>query len=219
MDTRIVIADRQDMFRDVLRGLLESQPDFSVVGDTDDGERLARLVSELKPDVLLMDLNLRRRLGLEALREIATCEVDVRPIVLTDAIARGEIVQAMLFGARGVVRKDAPTNQLFSCIRMVMAGEYWISHAGVAELVKSLRSLAALAEEGRKSKTYRLSPQQQQIVDAIVSGYSNKEIAKELRVSERTVKYHLTRIFSKFGVSGRMELARYSLEKKMAREA
>jgi DNA-binding NarL/FixJ family response regulator len=219
MDTRILIADRQDMFREVLRGLLASQPDFAVVADTDDGEQLPHLVSDHQPDVLLMDLKLHKRFGLDVLREIAARHADVRPIVLTEAIAQSLIVQALLWGARGVVQKNVSTNLLFHSIRMVMAGEYWIGHSGVAELVRRLRSMAALAEQSTQSQARTLSPQQRQIVEAIVSGYSNRDIAKELRVSERTVKYHLTRIFSKFGVSGRMELARYSLKHKVIREA
>jgi DNA-binding NarL/FixJ family response regulator len=169
--------------------------------------------------VVLMDLKLHKRAGLEVLRMIAASKAKVRPIMLTDAISRSDVVQALLRGARGVLPKDSDTDLLFNCIRAVMAGEYWISNAGVAELVKSLRSLAAFVEQNTQLRAHRLSPQQQQIVEAIVSGYSNREIARELRVSERTVKYHLTQIFSKLGVSGRMELARYSLEKKVAREA
>ncbi len=219
MNTHILIADRQVMFCEVLKVLLESQPDFAVVAETDDGERLVHLALDLQPDVILMDLKLRKRFGLEVLTEITACGTDVRPIILTDAIAQSEIIQALLWGARGVLLKAVPTNLLFNSIRRVMSGEYWISHDGVAELVRHLRSLAAVAEQSTQSQARSLSTQQRQIIEAIASGCSNREIAEELRVSERTVKYHLTRIFSKFGVSGRMELARYSLENKVVREA
>ncbi len=218
-NTRILIADRQAMFREALKVLLESQPDFTVVAETDDGEGLARLVSDLRPDVLLMDLKLRKRFGLELLPKISTCQTDTRPIVLTDAIAQSEVVQALLWGARGVLLKGVPTNLLFNGIRRVMGGEYWISHDGVAELIRRLRSLAALAEQNTQFQARSLSPQQRQIVEAIASGYSNREIADELRLSERTVKYHLSRICSRFGVSGRMELARYSLENNVIQQA
>ncbi len=219
MVTRILIADRQSMFREVLSNLLESQPDFAVIADTNDGERLIHLISELQPDVLLMDRKLRQCSSLEILREITALKTNVRPIVLTDAMAPGETVQALLWGARGVVLKDTLTSFLFSSIRMVMAGEYWVSHGSMAELVRNLRSLAELAEQGAQLQTRGLSPQQRQIVEAIASGSSNREIAQELRISERTVKYHLTRIFSKLGVSGRMELARYSLRNNVAKRA
>jgi len=219
MGIRIVIADRQDMFREVLRRLLEQEKDLIVVGDTGDGEELVRLIAGLKPDVLLLDIRLRRRAGIEVLREIAASHPTVRPILLTDSIENNEIVQALIWGTRGVVRKESPTSLLLKSIRAVMAGEYWISHGGIGDLVQNLRSISAQAEQSVRLQAHGLSRQQQHIVEAIVAGCSNKEIAKELSISERTVKYHLTRIFSKFGVSGRTELARFSLKIKVVREA
>jgi two-component system, NarL family, nitrate/nitrite response regulator NarL len=219
MVTRILIADRQMMFREALKQLLESEQDFEVIGETDDGELLPGLAADMKPDVLLMDLKLRKIMGTDALQEITASQPDVRPIVLTDEIAQSEIIQALLWGARGVVRKDSPSHLLIKSIRMVHAGQYWMSRDESAELVRTLRSLTALVEQSTQLQTRNLSGQQQKIVEAIVAGCSNREIAKELSVSERTVKYHLTHIFNTFGVSGRMELARLSLKKKNTREA
>jgi DNA-binding NarL/FixJ family response regulator len=219
MDTRILIADRQDMFREVLKRLLGSQKDFIVVGDTDDGQELPRLVSDLKPDVLLMALQLRRHSGLEALHEVVTHRPEVRPIVLSDSTDHSKIVHALLCGARGVVRKDAPVDLLFKSIRSVMNGEYWVSRKEVVELVQNLRLATARAEQSVEIQTQGLSSRERQIVEAIEAGCTNREIAKELHLSERTVKYHLTRIFNKCGVAGRMELARYSMKRKTARGA
>ena len=216
MGIRVLIADRQEMFREVLRHLLESESDFEIVADTDDGEQLVKLVATLKPDILLLDIKLRRLSGMEALREIAAMETGVRPILLTDGIEKSELTQALLWGACGMVRKSDPGYLLFKSIRNVAAGEYWISRDRVGEIVKNLRSLATMVEQNAKVQANSLSRQQQQIVDAIAAGCSNKEIAEELSVSERTVKYHLTRIFGKLGVSGRMQLARYSLKNDVA---
>ena len=218
MAIRILIADRHAMFREALRRLLESEAEFAVVGETDDGERLANLVASVKPDVLLMDLNLRKRSSLEALREVAA-STEARPLLLIDSAASGEIIQALLWGARGVVRKSVATQLLFKAIRAVAADEYWLSHAGINELVQKMRLLATRVEQQTRLQTDVLSPHQLQIVEAIVAGCSNREIAQNLSLSERTVKYHLTRIFSKFGVSGRMELARFSLKNNLIREA
>ncbi len=219
MNTRIVIADRQEMFREVLRRLLESQADFSVIAETDDGQKLLDLVSKFKPDVILLDPKLRKLSGIEALQEIASMQTEARAIFLTDTMEPGEIVQILLWGARGIVRKEALTNMLFKSIRAVMSGQYWINHEAVAEVVQNLRSLAATVEQKTQMQAQSLSDHQQKIIEAIVAGCSNKEIAKDLAISERTVKYHLTRIFEKFGVSGRMELARFSLKNKVARQA
>ncbi|HTY61355.1 MAG TPA: response regulator transcription factor [Acidobacteriota bacterium] len=218
MAIRILIADRQEMFREALKRLLESEQDFSVVGETDDGDRLTALAASQKPDVLLMDLNLRKRPGIEALREI-TGNTGVRPLLLMDNPSNGEILQALLSGACGIVRKNVNTQLLFKAIRAVAAGEYWLSHAGISELVQNLRLLSTRVEQQARQQTSSLSVQQMQIVEAIAAGSSNKEIAQDLSLSERTVKYHLTRIFNKFGVSGRMELARFSLKNNLIREA
>lgn len=218
MPIRILIADRQEMFREALHRLLESEPDFAVVGDTDDGDRLPSLAASLKADVLLVDLRLRKRSGIEALRDVAA-RTETRPILLVDSITNGEIIQALVWGARGVVKKNSESPLLFKSIRAVMAGEYWLNHAGINELVRSLHLLSTRVEEQTRLQTGALSPQQLKIVEAIVAGCSNKEIARSLSLSERTVKYHLTRIFSKFGVSGRMELARFSLKNNLVREA
>jgi two-component system response regulator DegU len=218
MAIRILIADRQEMFREALRRLLEAEPEFSVVGDTDDGERLASLAADAKADVLLLELNLRKRSGIDALGAITECS-EVRPLLLMDHPSNGEIVQALLSGARGVVQKSVSAPLLFKAIRTVAADEYWLSHAGIGELVISMRLLATRVEQQARREKAALSPQQIQIVEAIAAGCTNKEIAEDLSLSERTVKYHLTRIFAKFGVSGRMELARFSLKNKLTREA
>jgi DNA-binding NarL/FixJ family response regulator len=219
MNIRILIADRHFMFREALRSLLGQEPEFCVVADTDDGEQLATLVGNHNPDVLLMDVELRKRSGIEALRQIAEDRRTVRPIILTDEFKQDEIVQVLLWGACGVLRKDVATPLLFKSIRAVMAGQLWISRSDVADLVKNLRFLTAMVEQNAQLQIRGLSAQQQQIVEAIVAGCTNREIAKDLAVCERTVKYHLSRIFTKFGVSGRMELARFSLKNRVVPEA
>jgi DNA-binding NarL/FixJ family response regulator len=212
---RIFIADSQDMFRDGLRRLLEKQPDFIVIGDSGDGEKIPSLVLKLKPDVLLLDMQLRKRSGIEVLSDIAAFNLPVRPLLLTADTEDREIMQALLQGARGVVKKDSATDLLFKSIRTIVTGAYWIGHSGIDELVKNLRHLADLVEKQSKLQTHGLTRQQLQIVGSIANGCSNKDIAQDLSISERTVKYHLTRIFAKLGVSGRMELARYSIRNKV----
>jgi two-component system, NarL family, nitrate/nitrite response regulator NarL len=211
MTIRILIADRHEMFREALCRVLGSEPEFLVVAETGDGERLPALAASLKPDVVLLGLKLHKCSGMEALREV-TARTEARPILLVDVIANDEIIQALLWGARGVVRKSAATSLLFKAILTVMAGEYWLSHAGINKLVQNLQWLFDRVQQQNRRQTSALSPQQLRIVEAIVAGCSNKEIARDLHLSERTVKYHLTRIFRQFGVSGRMELARFSLK-------
>ena len=219
MDIRILIADRQEMFREALKRLFNSQRDLVVIGESNDGDELLRLASDLKPDVLLLDYYLRRRSGLQVLRDVATNQPEVRPVVIADAMDSREIACALLLGARGVLRRDSPVDLLFKCIRSVMAGECWVSRHEIVELVQNLRMMNDQMAQSEGKETNTLSSRELQIVEAIESGCTNREIAQELRLSERTVKYHLTNIFSKCGVAGRMELARHSLKNKRARRA
>lgn len=212
MGIRILIADRQDMFREVLRRLLENENDFVVVGETNDGEQLLGLIEELRPDVLLLDLGLNKCSGLQLLRHIMSLDAGTRPILLTDENEKNDFVELLRFGIQGLVWKSESPAQLFKSIRSVAAGEYWITRSSIGRLVENLRSLAVKVEQNAQERTRTLSPQQQQIVNAIASGCSNKDIARELSISERTVKYHLTRIFGKLGVTGRTQLARFAIK-------
>jgi DNA-binding NarL/FixJ family response regulator len=148
MATRILIADRQDLFREALRRVLELQKDFSVVADTNDGMELVKLVEKHKPDVILLDLRLRNQGATEALKQLSDLKVDVRPIVLTDKIEKREIVDILLCGARGVIRKEEATALLFKSIRAVMNGEYWISREGICDLVQPAVDVAHDGAQG-----------------------------------------------------------------------
>jgi two-component system, NarL family, nitrate/nitrite response regulator NarL len=208
---RILIADDHAIFRDGLRKLLESEPGFMVVGEAAEGAAAARLVRELQPDVLLLDLAMPRLSGLDVLRELAGADTPVFTILLTAAIERKQIVEALQLGARGVVLKEAATELLFRCIRCVMGGQFWVGRESVSSLVKTLRELApGPGEEARKRK-FGLTPRELEIVAVVVAGYTNKDIAQKFSISEQTVKHHLGNIFDKLGVSTRLELALFAV--------
>jgi DNA-binding NarL/FixJ family response regulator len=214
---RIVIADDHPIFRDGLRRLLETEPDLKVIGEACDGAEAVKLAKQLKPDILLLDLAMPRHPGLEALREMSSAsnQSAVRVILLTAAAEKNQIVEALQLGARGIVLKDSATQLLLKAIHTVMAGEYWVGRESVSNLVQYLRTLVQSSGEEARQKKFGLTPRELEIVSAVVAGYSNKETAEYFKISEDTVKHHLSNIFDKLGVSTRLELALFAVNQSL----
>src|SRR3954463_11430121 len=208
---RILIADDHPIFRDGLKRLLESEGEFKVIGEACDGVEAVTMARQLIPEIMLLDLAMPRRQGLETLRELASDARSVRVILLTAAAEKEQIVEALQLGARGVVLKDSATQILLKSIRAVMNGEYWVGRESVSNLVQYLRSLVDSSSHDARKKKYGLTPRELEVISAVVAGYANKEIAQHFKISEDTVKHHLSNIFDKVGVSTRLELALFAV--------
>lgn len=213
---RILIADDDPIVREILRNLLSSGNHFSVTGEAKNGEETVRLARDLKPDLLLLDLLMPNLPGLDALKEMTTSDFMVRTIVLTAAITKQQVLQALQLGARGVVRKDA-LGELISAIHAVLEGQYWLDGKIVPNVVQLLNELAASTRADAPRNDFGLTPRELEIVVLVTEGCGNREIANRLTISEETVKRHLTHIFDKVGMSTRLELALFALDHNLAR--
>jgi len=207
----VLIVEDHTVVRSGLCLLFKSQPDIHVVGEATDGESAVPMARRLRPDILLLDLSLPRKSGMQVLRELSGSNFHGKTIVLTASIDRQEIVEAVRLGARGIVMKDSSPELLFKSIRSVMAGQYWLKRSSVSDVAQQLHSLtrqSAIAPF--VSAPFSLTARQLQIVAEVVAGCCNKDIAEKLSISDQTVKNHISAIFDKVGVSTRLELALFA---------
>jgi two-component system, NarL family, nitrate/nitrite response regulator NarL len=200
---RILIADDHPVYRRGLKALLQLEEGMTVIAEANDGEDAIRVAREVDADVMLLDLQMPHRNGLEVLQELGPAEGRrLRVVMLTAAIERWQIVEALRLGASGVVLKDAAVELLVKAIRKVAQGELWIGRGDLADIVASLRQ-----PNPDGPARFGLTRRELDVVRAVVDGCSNRDVAKRLGISEDTVKHHMTSIFDKLGVSSRLELA------------
>ena len=214
---RIVLADHQQIFRDGLKSLLDSEPEFLVIGWAGSALHTLRMVHDLHPDVLLLDLALPGG-GLGVLQKLALMPEPVRTIALTASIDQDTFVSALQHGARGVILKESTKALLFKSIRTVIADEYWVGREYVGPLVERLRRLTEQCEAEGHAKRLKLTRREMQIVTAVAAGESNKGIAQRLSLSEDTVKHHVSHVFDKLGVFSRLELAVFAINHKLVKD-
>jgi two-component system, NarL family, nitrate/nitrite response regulator NarL len=209
----VVIADDHAMVRDGLRRLLE-EANLKVLGEAKDGMEAVSLVRQLSPQILLLDLAMPGHPGLEALSELhATGDMkSTRVIVLTADAKPEQIAAALSFGARGLVMKASATDMLLNAIQAVMEGDGWVGRERVSNLKHYLQTRLPKPADGKR---FGVTDRELEIVSAVVSGRTNKQIAVRLSIAEDTVKHHLSNIFDKTGVSTRTELAMFAVEHKL----
>ena len=204
---RILIADDHPVVRDGLRAMLATQPDMELVGEAATGTQAVASARALRPDVVLMDLQMPQLDGPAAIAALRQQAPEVRVLVLTTFGTDADITRAIDAGATGYLLKDAPREQLFAAIRAAARGEAVLSPSVATRVLGHMR---APAEEA-------LSPRELEILQAVARGLSNRDIGRQLYVSEATVKTHLLRIFGKLGVDDRTAAVTVALERGIIR--
>lgn len=209
---RVLLADDHLIFRDGVRKLLESINDFRIVGEASNGVECVAMLWNLKPDILLLDLRMPEKSGLNVLEETNFAVLPTRVIVLTAAEDDRDVIRAMQLGARGVVLKQSVSDLLLKSIRKVYEGEIWLDNRIKADVINAFKQSV---ESGRPRERPLLSDREKEIVQLVAQGFRNREIGEKLSISEQTVKNHLHNIFDKVGVSDRLELVLYAIRRSL----
>jgi len=203
---RIVVADAHSVIRDGMRRLLDREPSMRVVATAATAATVVEVVRNLRPDLLLFDSSMSGNFSLDILQQVSEIS-GIAVVLFTANLSREEALLAVRLGIRGILSKDAPVDIVLQCIRRVLMGEHWIERQLLAEAVRVPLPQA---------NDFDLSSREVEIIRSIVSGACNKDIAQRLDISDLTVKRHLTNIYSKIGVTGRLELALFALAHNLA---
>lgn len=204
---RLLIADDHPVVRAGLRGMLESQPDFEVVGEAADGREAVELAVALAPSVVLMDLRMPVLDGVEAIRRLRGRAPGVQVLVLTTYDTDADIVPAVEAGATGYLLKDAPREELFGGVRAAARGRP----------VRSARVASRLLARAGSLESSALSARELEVLQSAAAGSSSREIGRSLAISEATVKSHLLHIYRKLGVGDRTAAVTTALERGIIR--
>jgi DNA-binding NarL/FixJ family response regulator len=209
MSIRLVLADDHPLILNGLENLFRTEKEFEVLACCIDGIETLQAVRKHQPDVLILDIRMPKKDGLDVAREIRKEKLPTRVVLLTAELDEGEFLEAIRLGVKGIVLKEMAPQMLLKCIRKVHAGEQWMEMRSAKQaLEKMLRQ-----EAGVREVAAVLTPQEMTIVKMIAGGLRNKEIADKLHISEGTVKTHLHNIYEKLNIDSRLALLRYAQEK------
>jgi DNA-binding NarL/FixJ family response regulator len=212
---RVLVADDHALFRRGLRVTLDLEPDIAVVAESGDGAEAARRAAETLPDVVLMDVRMPRRGGIEACMAIKAAVPSARIVMLTMSDDEGDLYQAIKAGASGYLLKDLPIEEVASSIRSVMTGQSLISPALASKLLTEFAAMAKRGDAVHQVPSPRLTARELEVLRLVARGLNNRDIARELVISENTVKNHVRNILEKLQLHSRMEAVVYAVREKL----
>jgi len=216
-EVRILIVDDHLVVRTGLRMLIENQPRLKVVGMAANRKEALELAVSTAPDLILLDLDLGVENGMTFLPDLREQDAAARVLVLTGLKDAQTHRRAVKQGAMGIVLKEEAAEVLIKAIEKVSAGELWLDRATMGNLFDEMTRKESKSENAETARIMSLTERERQIVGLIAEGLKNKQIGERLFISETTVTHHLTSVFSKLGVSDRLELVIYSFTHGLAR--
>jgi DNA-binding NarL/FixJ family response regulator len=208
-ELRVLLVDDHDLFRTGLKNLLEEQG-VQVVGEAANGQTALRLAPELVPDVVIMDLNMPGLSGVETTRHLTGIAPLARVVVLTISVDDEDVMDAVMAGACGYLLKDASIEDLIAGIRAAAAGESLISPQIASKVLQRLRSQGKSTDAAATIRA-ELSDREVEVLKLIANGKDNAEIARELFISPKTVKNHISNILMKLQIDNRIQAAVYAV--------
>ena len=218
MSIRILLVDDHTLFRSGLKALLSRQADFEIVGEASDGLEGVKLAEQLKPDLVLLDLDMPVMNGTEALAQMLAANRELPVVMLTVSEDAEDLKEAFVLGARGYLVKNIDAEYLVNGVRQVVAGESVMSPEMTSKFVNGIRAKhLSLLPEVRPETVKSLTERERQILGCLAQGASNREMANLLNMSESTVKAHLQRIMRRFDFSSRVQAAVFAAERHMDR--
>lgn len=208
---RVLMADDHAIVREGMRALIETQPDMRLVGEAADGVEAVELAVSLSPDVILMDMVMPRKNGLEAIREIKLANPAARILVITSFAEDDKVFPSIKAGALGYLLKDSPPRELLQAIRSVYQGQISLHPSIALKVIQELNQPSSMPPTDEP-----LTEREVDVLRLIARGLSNQEIAQDLVISERTVGTHVSNILNKLHLANRTQAALYALREGLA---
>ncbi|MFC1874470.1 response regulator [Chloroflexota bacterium] len=210
----VLVVDDHSLFRRGIAAVLNSQPELKLVGEAADGLEALTKARQLKPDVILMDLNMPRCSGLEAIQAFQAEMPQIHILVLTVSEMEADLFAAVKFGATGYLLKKAEPAELVHAITAIAQGGVIVSPLMATKLLTEFKYLTTgVTKEANDGDEAELSPREEEVLQLIAQGAPNKEIADSLFISENTVKTHLSNIMDKLHLANRSQAAAYAIKR------
>ncbi|KUO48941.1 MAG: hypothetical protein APF76_09865 [Desulfitibacter sp. BRH_c19] len=209
MTIKIVISDDHEVVRLGLKSLLQEIEQLEVVGEAKDGMETIEMVSEMKPDMVLMDIRMPKMNGIEACKEIKRNYPNTKVIILTSYSTDEEIRKAILVGADAYLMKETGSNNLVNTIFEVYSGRYVLDHEITRKVIEHVRKIESNLDEEI------LTPQEFQILALVAKGMTNREIAKTINLTEKTIRNYVSIMLNKLGLKNRTEATSYAIRNKL----